>query len=288
MKFFLTVLLLLVCCKQGNFNKNNNVVTDRTISVSDDPKINDAQSHNDDKKLYQYDPLYNKIFILKFYDNYMRFDKGKDLTLVRNYPDTSIAFNFLVKNNRHSRKLEKYFNDNNSLLSKVNNINHSAFYLEEIKSLGENIYLGIFVEYFGFERKLYAYGELNTVDNNLNIENLYCSLDRTGIGKISYDQIIKLDDGSYCIVGNNKSEGHQSISLHFFTSDCKNKTYIIEKCSTSSEANPHDEKLEYKMDYKNKIITIEKFEMDRDKETDWHKISSNSYNILDLAGRFRK
>ena len=282
------VFLFLVSCKNENLNKKNKTVEGKANSDSPKIEIKDSLSANGEDQKYKDDPMFKKLFILTFYDNYRKFEKDKDLTLVINQVDTSINFNFQLKENRFSNEVEKFHKDNKSLFSRINNVTSSAFYLKEIKLIEDNYYLGIFAEYFGFERILYGYGKLILKDKILKIVNLYYSLERTSIGSITFDLIIKLDNESYCILGDKNGEGYQNISLYYFPKNYRNKTYILDKCEPSSEANPHGEKLEYSVDYKNNHITIKKLEIDRDKEIQWRKISENRYNIFDIAKQLKR
>lgn len=283
MKITLLVFILLISCsqdieKQKKDTKNDSLKTN----------IKETSSYSTSLSSYYQDSLFYKLFAIKFYDSYGKLGQEKDYTLIVNKVDTSIAFYFPLYKNRNSREVENLLKDNKKLMLQFNNISSGLFFLREIKLIENNIYLGIFVEYFGYGRICYLYGILKLNEGVFHIEDLYYRLDRTGIGSFKYSKIINLGNHEFFLVGENKGEGHQSLAIHHFPSNYKNRTYIFEKCKPSGEGNPHDEKLEYFIDYNNLTIHVEKYEIEHDKEKEWRLLYNKKYDLLDLVNLTKK
>lgn len=287
MKIIIIAILFLLSC-QSKVDKPNTVKENPRDSVAKKSQVDEIKFKSELKSSTNYAvSLFNYLFVINYYDRLKGQNKTKNLSLVENNIDTSFFFNFQLRKNKFSRKVQKFTKANN-LHSSRNYITSGLFNLEELKSINDSLYLGIFTEYFGFERICYAYGQIKTSDSGYFIDKLYSRLDVTGIGAIKFDNPKKLSNSGFYIVGNNQGEVQQSVAIHYFPNDLNNKTFILEKCYPSAEANPHDERLEFSIDYKNDAIEIQKFEIDTDKEKDWRFIFEKKYNIIDILKNGQK
>lgn len=286
-KIFIFGLLLILSCQQQN---DKPVVLNQTIKnrATVKQKLKENYSKNSlNNSLNLEEQMFNYLFVIRYYDYFDMPDSSRNLTLVKNNIDTSFYFNFPLRTNKFSSEVEKYAKVN-KLQDRHNNITKSLFYLKEVKSIDDTMYLGIFVEYFGFERICYAYGRMKIFDDKYNIDNLYSKLDVIGIGSITYDKLVKLNTSDFYMVGDSKGEAYQSIAIHYFPKDLKNKTYKLAKCIPSAEGEPHDERLDYSVDYKNNTIEINKYEIDNNKEDVWRLVFSKTYNILEIIKKGQK
>ena len=149
-------------------------------------------------------------------------------------------------------------------------------------------FIGIFIDYYGFESIYYAYCKIKLIEDYYILDNFYTNLDITGIGSFKYEKVINLNNNEFYIISHESGEGIESIALHYFPYNFHNKTYTLEKCFPSSEDEPHDEKLEYKYDYENGTIYIEKYEIERDKEKEWRILSQKKTNLIDIIKKLRE
>ncbi len=251
-------------------------------SLAEVSKVNSIKPKSETKNpILNDDSLFYRLYLIKYYDQPNGKDDSKNFTLFKNRIDTSFTFNFQLRRAKFSRKIQN-FARGNQLQSMNNYIKNSLFYLEEIKSINDSLYLGIFVEYFGFERICYAYGLLKITGGDYTVKGMYSRLDITGIGEIKFDDIKIFSDSCFYIIGDNHGEGHQTVAIHYFPDNMNNETFLLEKCYPSAEANPHDDKLEYSVDYTQDSIKIVKSEMNYDKDKNWHLVSENKYNIVDI------
>lgn len=283
----LIALLFLLSCQQSD-NKQNTVSENPESLVTKKSQIEETNLKNELKGSINYeDSLFNYLFVINYYDRLNDQNKSKNLTLIENAVDTSFFFNFQLRTNKFSRKIQKFAKEI-KLHSTKKYVARRLFYLEDVKSINDSLYLGIFIEYFGFERICYAYGQMKISNGDYLIERLYSRLDVTGIGAIKYDMPKILDNSGFYIVGDNQGEGHQSVAIHYFPNDFNNKTSVLEKCSPSAEANPHNERLVYTVDYEKNTIEIKKYEIDTDKEKNWRFIFEKEYSIIDILANGQK
>ncbi len=281
MKIILILFFLFLSCQQ-NGNKHSDENKTHVNSQDNELKANVTKPKIESKNsILIHDSLFYRLYVIKYHDQARGEKNSRDFTLFDNSIDTSFAFNFQLRKDKFSRKIE-YFVKDNHLRFSSHYVNDGLFYLKEIKDVNDTLQLGIFVEYFGFERICYAYGLLKVGNNGYTIDRMFSKMDITGIGEIKFEDHKIFNDSSFYYIGNNQQEGYQTIAIHYFPKNMKNETFLLEKCFPSAEANPHSEKLEYSFDSNQNSINIVKSEIDYDKENVWRIISKNRYNIVDI------
>lgn len=261
---------------------------------------NEHQSKNDDTKVYRFNKseIFNQLFTIYYYDNRDMHNVRKNLTLVNNIIDTSYSFDSRIRDIHRSnnliadylRNIGKLRNDRNKT-----GISNGHFYLREVIPVDSSNFIGVFVEYFGWERICYVYGKIKLVDDNYYLGRLYRRLDATGIGAISYERAFNLGDDNYYIICHNSGEASEGIALLYFSNQFINKSYNLDSCTPADGEETHDEKIEYTYDFDKENIVIKKYEWEgelgasfSEKEPEWKLVSTKDLYLRFIIKKMKK
>jgi hypothetical protein len=247
-------------------------------------KLIKSRIHVSSTNLFPKDTIYNHLFSIKYYDGNDREKDRKNLSIVNKNIDTSYLFSGPIKYSPFYQEVEPYLKLTGIIKPSRNRpkIRNGFFSFSEAIQIDNNKMLGVFTEFFGFERIFYAYSILELKDNMYKFGPLFKNLDITGIGSFKYESVYKLTGNEFYVIAQNIGEEHHSIALHYFPADFNNKIYLLEYCAPTGGISHRDEKLVFDYSYENQIIKIDKLEIDPKKDTDWRIVFSKEYLLPDL------
>ena len=245
--------------------------------------------------------IFNQLFNINYYDKIEMHNERKNLTLIKSVIDTSYSFNSPINEIHISediipnylRSIGKFKNDRNKT-----GMTEGYFYLQKIISVDSSNFIGVYVEYFGWERICYAYGKITLVDDNYYLDTLFKNLDISGIGGYKYEPAYNLGNNNYYIISLHSQEGHTSVNLHYLPNNFNNTKEVLDSCLPADYESPHDEKMNYIYNYEKENIIIKKYELDRDpksnwinervKESDWELVSTIDLQLKFIVKKLEK
>lgn len=268
------------------------------IESSDLSKEIEGKKNDSNIYIFNKNEIFNQLFTINFYDNREKHNVRKNLTLVNNTIDTSYSFdsplrNIHISNNLiadYLRNIGKLRNNRN-----ITGISNGHFYLTKLIPVDSTNFIGVYVEYFGFERICYVFGSIKLVDNNYHLGSLYKKIETAGIGSISFERAFNLGGNNYYIISHNSGEGYEGIAINYFPNNFKNSKHILESCVHGDFDSRYDENIEYQYNYDKEYIVIKKYVWEGEpepsfskKESEWVLVNTNELQLRCFVNKLEK